>query len=68
MEHLLTNQLCAAKAAGRVLGRVSGDVRAALVENIAAALDGAKISILAANSIDVNAAEAAGMSVTLIDR
>ena len=68
MEHILTNQLRAAKAAGRVLSRVSGDVRAALVENIAGAVDAAKISILAANSIDVNAAKAAGMSVTLIDR
>ena len=68
MDNLLENQLLAAKAAGRVLGRLSGDVRAELVENIAAAIDHSRRSILAANSIDVNAAEAAGMSASLIDR
>ena len=68
MDHLLENQLRAAKAAGRVLGRVSGDVRAGLVKNIAAAIDHSRTSILAANSIDVKAASAAGMSASLIDR
>lgn len=68
MDHLLENQLRAAKAAGRILGRLSGDVRAQLVRNVAAAVDAARETILTANEIDVKTAEAAGMSASLIDR
>lgn len=68
MDHLLENQLRAAKAAGRILGRLSGDVRAQLVRNVAAAVDAARGAILASNEIDVNTAEAAGLSASLIDR
>lgn len=68
MDYFLENQLRAAKAAGRILGRLSGDVRAQLVRNVAAAVDAARCAILASNEIDVKTAEAAGLSASLIDR
>lgn len=68
MNHLLENQLRAAKAAGRVLGRLTGDVRAGLVEKIAANIECSQRAILAANGIDVTTAEANGLSPALVDR
>ena len=68
MDQHLESQLRAAKVAGRTLGMLSGDARAALVIAVANAVKAASASILDANATDVAAAEASGMSAALVDR
>jgi glutamate-5-semialdehyde dehydrogenase len=68
MDEHLESQLRAAKVARRTLGMLSGDARAALVLAVADEVESRLDAILEANSIDVAAAEAAGMSAALIDR
>jgi glutamate-5-semialdehyde dehydrogenase len=68
MDVHLESQLRAAKAAARVLGRMSGDARATLVLDIARAIESAGAFILDANANDIAAAEALGMSAALVDR
>jgi len=68
MDNRLLTQLRAAKNASRILGRLSGDVRANLVMRVAASINEMRDAILLANALDVNAALAAGMSAALVDR
>lgn len=68
MDQHLESQLRAAKVAGRTLGRLTGDARAALVLAVANAVESNCDTILEANATDVAAAEAAGMSAALVDR
>jgi glutamate-5-semialdehyde dehydrogenase len=68
MDQHLEIQLRAAKVAGRSLGRLTDDARAAFVLDIANAVESNVDSILDANAVDVAAAEAAGMSAALVDR
>jgi len=68
MDQHLESQLRAAKVAGRTLGMLSGDARAALVIAVANAVKAASASILDSNATDVAAAEASGMSAALVDR
>lgn len=68
MDQHLESQLRAAKVAGRTLGRLTGDARAALVFAVANAVESKCDTILEANATDVAAAEAAGMSAALVDR
>lgn len=68
MDQHLESQLRAAKVAGRTLGRLTGDARAALVLAVANAVESNCDTILESNATDVAAAEAAGMSAALVDR
>lgn len=68
MDEHLESQLRAAKVAGRTLGMLSGDTRAAFVLAVADEVQSRVAAILEANAIDVAAAEATGMSVALVDR
>ena len=68
MDQHLESQLRAAKVAGRTLGRLTGDARAALVLAVANAVESNCDTILESNATDVAAAEAAGMSAGLVDR
>ncbi len=68
MDEHLESQLRAAKVAGRTLGSLSGDARAALVLAVADEVESRVATILEANAIDVAAAEAAEMSAALVDR
>ena len=58
----------AAKAASRALARTSTATRDAVLEAMAARIDGAHDPILAANAQDVDAGEQAGVSSAMLDR
>ena len=68
MDEHLESQLRTARVAGRTLGMLSGDARAALVLAVADEVQSRVAAILEANAIDVAAAEATGMSAALVDR
>jgi len=57
-----------AREAGRVLATLSGEVRAAAIRAMGAALAAKKVEILAANAADVTDAEAAGLAGPLVQR
>ena len=67
MDEHLESQLRAAKVAGRTLGMLSGDARAALVLAVADAVESCVATILEANASDVAVAEATGMSAALVE-
>jgi len=65
---LLREAAAQAAAAARVLALLDGARRTALLESIAAAIERAADTILAANAQDVDAAASAGLGSALLDR
>ena len=57
-----------AKAAARVIGGLSPAIKSALLESMADHVDAARAQILAANSADMELADAEGISGALLDR
>ncbi|MHB0939485.1 MAG: glutamate-5-semialdehyde dehydrogenase [Armatimonadota bacterium] len=68
MTQTITQMAKDAREAGRVLGTLPGEVRAAALRAMGEALAAKKAEILAANAADVADAEAAGLSGPLVQR
>ncbi len=58
----------ASRSAARDLARLDGSVRSSIIDAMADGIDRAAARILRANRLDVDAAEAAGLSAAMIDR
>jgi len=68
MTQTITQMAKDAREAGRVLGTLPGEVRAAAIRAMGEALAAKKAEILAANAADVADAEAAGLAGPLVQR
>lgn len=68
VETLITEMTARARAAGRSLARASDAEKAAALKSAAAALRGQADMIMAANALDMEAGEKAGLSGAMLDR